>query len=1126
MPKGRTKKNYDALGSIFDFIFQEAEKPVDKRRPVPPTGISAEGEFSDALISTLEKPGAFVSNTLIKEFNDALDVKLLSLDFNNQGKINISANNIVDVIRDPGAFVDKAIQRAKTDRKASRVRFLGEAMDDFLITSWAHKYGDTEAREIALANASANQDIRKERHKISRAIGQSVRYSPETQFLNSDFIIDRSIELIGRRTFGSNWDTLSESQKSEFSNLLSGFGPLSSITRSEIELDKFVSGQKKYSENPSVADVQKYLVKNFGKKEAQAFARAVDYSNPKQSVDISDPQLYKSLERNHLAGKIGALGNPAVGTDDYKKKLMYQKNLNFVNLQTRDQIRDLKEKINDIKELAKKKRMEQTIADEEIAKIQKAIDDGETALRFMGGKMHNIVNVTGRLEGYLNSLNTVWGGVMGAPNLIPSILNGDFFDSRKNTLNNPVEEKAVTDSVKIYMAKYTKGRTFSNAYNKIGETVYYLTPRSIMRTFFFNGEGFALLMRKRLNFLEDSKIFDLMRIDGNIGGKKMTSDDILKIYSQSPAEVKKFVEKQLDFFKSRLTDKQYKQLEKLLKSSSRYHGLFHFFGRPARFKAALDKLVQKRARRIRARLLRVFTKNKRIREWLVKKGVLKLFGTWVAKGGVKNLVKAFVTTIMGALGQTLTPVGSIIVSALTWVLTDLIMKLTKFAMQIAIWMMWGFIAIAVLIFSGGLSLSRKSNKRAFSYNYVPPNAVNKCMPMSPLDDPETPIPIIGSCILGEGYIPCSQGWDINASWSNQICFSHNYPGMHVDLTNVSYIYAPDFCDDSGSECRIVSSTPWYCGTDGKYAGDEIVFSFQTGEYTFTFNFLHVKLLPGFSAGSSLSSGAFAYVQGSDEIDSGNCWSGKHLHIEYGKVNGTAVSPLDLLLAFDCDVPEDVSQCASCNGGGGEVDLPFIDLPESGENPYAQSITSSASQITGFLGKGYWNFYNKPLPAMPQNYSHQGANLIWSQDKYEMWLSEWQYLPDYGVSKLNSDIYSLYWCTWLTYKSYVAAGVPNANSVLAYFGVSGLKSSFSSAGNGYSFISNTSGIVNSISPGDVIFYSRGSTDAHVGIVKSVSSNTITTLESNASRLQSTLTVNGDGSISGIGDLSVSGFGIYR
>jgi hypothetical protein len=233
-------------------------------------------------------------------------------------------------------------------------------------------------------------------------------------------------------------------------------------------------------------------------------------------------------------------------------------------------------------------------------------------------------------------------------------------------------------------------------------------------------------------------------------------------------------------------------------------------------------------------------------------------------------------------------------------------------------------------------------------------------------------------------------------------------------------------------------------------------------------------------------------------------------------------------------------CGGAGGGGGGgggtggvvSGSQCQDLPEytgdTSNNPYGSKIVNVARTITASssLGQGHWNYFNRPLPGMPDQYAYDNGRLKWNQEKFINNRDDTAYL--------SQDIFSLYWCTWLTHDSYVGGGVPGASSVFNAFNSRTQLSQFISYGNGYDFVCNGPGVVKGISPGDVIFYTwlspsdpgYGTAAAHVGIVASVSGTTITTYEVNTSRPSITLTVNADGSIGRQAGLYTLGFGRYR
>ena len=168
--------------------------------------------------------------------------------------------------------MDKAIKNNAAARKMGRVKFLGEVMDDFVATAWAHKYGNMEARAATIANAAANANLKKEGYKVAKAIGQYARYGVapsnikmqvdertgrpvsstwsyssqsggDSSALELDYMADRALELIGRKTFGQDWDRLNATDKNEFASIVSNGGDDILKNRLNLRTDKDVSDQ-------------------------------------------------------------------------------------------------------------------------------------------------------------------------------------------------------------------------------------------------------------------------------------------------------------------------------------------------------------------------------------------------------------------------------------------------------------------------------------------------------------------------------------------------------------------------------------------------------------------------------------------------------------------------------------------------------------------------------------------------------------------------------------------------------------------------------------------------------------------------------------------------------------------
>jgi len=557
---------------------------------------------------------------------------------------------------------------------------VGEAIDDFLTTAWAHKYGNLEAKQIALANASANEKA--ESYKIARAVGQ--RMVPEGE---KDFMIDRSVNLLGQKTFGNRWFSMNEQERLEFSRRLAA--------------------------GNSRQGVISYLAQRYGQTEAQNFDSAL-IKQPGDRINIYDPDLYKGLENNYLTEKIYSLRDAPEGSEEEKQRKIYERTKMLINIKTRQEIDALKGKLKEGNLSADQKR-----------EIERAINDAEIVLREVGG-VHNLATGIGRWEGYLNSRKMLGG--LSRTNLVGSILNGDFFDPRKNK-RSPVESKKIEEmpGVEIYVFKKDpKGNRVMNAYNEMGEALYYTTPRSLFRTFFYNGELFARGLYK-----SNEQLKGLL----NGAGAGALGDDVVKsIFSLKGEELDKEINSILKKIKiqigeGKLSQKDFERIEKLIGQSKKFKNLTRAFSMPARTKKAIEdqlkKVFDKPLRKFRASIVRTLLKNKTIKEWIIKNHGGKLLGEFVKNGGLQNLMKPLVSAIAGALGIALTPLASIAITIGVNIAMDLAGKIAKVFAQMMLLAIVGLIAVIVVVV-GGVGSWKKWNRKTYSYNYVVPDTVNQC----------------------------------------------------------------------------------------------------------------------------------------------------------------------------------------------------------------------------------------------------------------------------------------------------------------------------------------------------------------------------------------------------------------
>lgn len=913
MPKRKQSENYDALGGVFDFIFAEARKPKNKRRPVKVENLpNSTDVLTDALVSSLASPATFMSDQIAREMNSALEIKLGSVKFNEDGELKFTTNNIIDVIKDPAGFVQKAIDKQKGARKAARAAFLGSFMRDFVVTGWAHQYGNADVRGAALANTLAGQQS--ESFKIAKAMGQSVSgYNPQASF-HYDYMSQRSLDLIGRKTFGDSWDTMSSADKSEFTQMVSGgSGALEAIGRMENgarwatmtdeEKERYklgISQKQKYKEGDeySQESIQRYLAKKYGRDEAMRFQRATARYTGGSSdakIDILDSdgskvhgaksiELYRTLEKQHLMERIGALRNAAPGTPEAEERRIYEKMLIAINMSTQSieqlsaGILDLRSRISSERDPARKKLLEDKLQDSQ--EVLKNINRGLFATR------------VGEWEGYINSLRDVWFSKDGT-GLMESIISGSFF--RDNTLGNPVTQVKVGD-IKLFMAKPGEGSKFRTVYNGLGENLYYLTPGSIFKTVFYNGEGFARMAYRHMGVLETQL--------SQLGFKDMGEDFFKKMMASDIKDYDKLIDSMMQQFKGKkLSQEQLDGIRKLLERSASFRKLGEFFGRPFKVQQAINKLVENRLKSIRKKIVEGLLNNPKLRDLLVRTGAEKLLGKWVVGGGIRVLIQSLVTAVVGALGMTFGPIASAITSFLTFIATDLLMKMLKYGLVILKYVALGILGVFIIIGFLATGAVGKFNKTNYSYSNATPGSVVQCtlydeVPIEPGEEPwETPAIIPPNsdedCLMGSQSIYCSQGYIDVACWSHRKMTS----ALPVDLTNVNYIYAPQFCDNG--DCRITEVRAINCG-DGSNAGGVVVLVANNGSTTYTFKLLHVQPLA--AVGEKLSSGQpVALVQSGLEV--GWCWTGIHLHLET-KQNGTAVDPLELLQSFNCQVPDE------------------------------------------------------------------------------------------------------------------------------------------------------------------------------------------------------------------------------
>jgi hypothetical protein len=153
MPK--SKQYEDAMGSVFDFIFEQTKQKPSKVKPVSPTGIDGSGEFVDALSTVLEAPLVFVNNSALETFQSATAVDLAKFQVGPRAReeIKFSTADLQNALSDPSKFIDKQFSKIESNRVFSRLGWAGEEMKGIIGGVWARKYGlDFETQQALMSS--------------------------------------------------------------------------------------------------------------------------------------------------------------------------------------------------------------------------------------------------------------------------------------------------------------------------------------------------------------------------------------------------------------------------------------------------------------------------------------------------------------------------------------------------------------------------------------------------------------------------------------------------------------------------------------------------------------------------------------------------------------------------------------------------------------------------------------------------------------------------------------------------------------------------------------------------------------------------------------------------------------
>ena len=916
MPKRRSlEEEQEVIGQIFDFIFKEAKKKPEKRKPIKVSGLNGKGLLTDGLIAALEKPGAFLTTQAAKDLQDSLDItltKILPNQADPTAPIKISASNLVSIFKDPMGTMQSMKDRADANRKSGKANYLGKVMRQFTASGWARRYADLDT-QIAVRLGMASQNISeleksqlkfKERSDVQGALGQAAAGKGDTYSHELANMQERAATLLGRNTFTEGvWNSFSKEKQDRFRSIFGmgqSVGDADGMTASSVAKrleNELVSLPAR--ERQAIIDRYNRVIKGYAAGDAK-------------SISLADAKFYRNLELGNIKNRINILkskGNLSPAEQDQVDSLesasliirgqdMANKNLFNARSEldksikaTRDQLR-IEPDANRKSELKRK------------LKGLNADSRELNSMRFWTG--------VGTWEGRWGSFkNLVIDG-----NLLPSIYNGDFFDSNKNDFAPSRELKVGGAAFYVPITKFEdkngdpKSNVFLESWNSGMTQLYYLTPRSMMRTIFFNGEGIAYL-----SYLQSRQIsgqlqkFAKNNLSANLLGNSslmagITDEHLKSILGGKSQDVINAILKDSNLNPQSAAYAQLKdKLDKLLgkgSSSAVTQKFFSVFSFNAQLKDKVGKAVEKWLSKRRQKVLDEFMETGLYKKFF--SGMAgEALGQWAKKGGLQNIARALVVAAGKFFGfATYGGLANFVINSVTMVVSDALFAVGKILFGMVIFALIGVIGMIIMMTGG----QYKQNKQTYAYAntvpgdvYVNPNFTGTS-PITGEDDDHQigdfeagSLPDGEKCLLGAASYSCTQGPYGSYSHGNVAA---------VDLTGVDAFYAPAFCGNDN--CVVTYSGSAYC-TAG-YAGGMVKFKATYGGSTYEFTLIHVNTTYG--VGTKLSAGQkVARVMTHQETTSA-CSSGEHLHLQT-KVNSSVVNPWEVLTegslngGFSCNI---------------------------------------------------------------------------------------------------------------------------------------------------------------------------------------------------------------------------------
>jgi hypothetical protein len=646
------KKQYeDALGSVFDFIFEESQKPPNKVKPVKVTGVDGSSEMVDALTAVLENPLLYVNKTTMEAFNNAFDVDVGTVSVGKRVPDNIKFNlgELKKLMENPSTYIDAQYKKIEGIRKQQRIAWAGEEMRGIVGYMWAKKYGldkDTQEAMVAAGRGGKVDEFTK------KPIGMRTQYDTFGVTYRNEKLAQRYLDPNSR-----------EFTRQEFRNM---FGGTLGDAQADMKWNQYRKWRQSYSTHLSNNNFEKIRDELLVNRELYTVLEKANLS--KKSVDARMAGDMDKAEKYQRASDVVANVYDQTAARAFRNKL--EGDLNSIS--------------NAISQLQRSNDPDKHVKIRELKNSMRSIQGDIRMSRF-----EDFAGQLGQWEGMYYSAKDLFidGNLMG------NILNGKFFADKYNQINwlQPSKEQAFTrrgHSLKIHAAKEATNR-FQQAYFDKMNSVYYLSPAAWVKTL-IDGEGFGYLAYRSQEKFKKQILGEISNFD----------------WTRFLAELEKGDDAYVRSLAGRVSTQQMEMIDKFLKKDARLSNLYKTFGTISRIRDKIDGLINKHVlshvRNAVGKVLLLGIKNS-VAVALVK--------DWMLKGGVQTLVKGITTAISSALGVVGTPIAGLIsflASELVYKLSQPLMKMSAHAIKIGVeglvYFLAGIVALAGFVIIFGSSL--------------------------------------------------------------------------------------------------------------------------------------------------------------------------------------------------------------------------------------------------------------------------------------------------------------------------------------------------------------------------------------------------------------------------------------